>query len=108
MTRERRRKSRLRLCCEIGLCSWDGTVQVKTKTEDLSSEGFYCSSMEPFSPGQRLRCDLSIGASDAGPVRNHLLLKRIVKVVRVEVRGLEPGFGIACQFEKNAGELAVH
>jgi len=100
---ERRRKLRLKLCCEIGLCSWNGMVQVQTKTEDLSSEGFYCNSMEPFSPGQLLRCDLSIPANGGAAVRNGFILKRIVKVVRVVVSGLEPGFGLACQFERKTG-----
>ena len=106
MTSERRHKPRLKLRYEIQLCSSDGRVLAKTRTEDLSSEGFYCNSDAPFSPGQRLECDLWIDARANGSSGANVILRRQVRVVRVEIRGLEPGFGVACQFEKVAGEEA--
>jgi hypothetical protein len=99
MTGERRRKPRLKLCCEIQLRSPDGQSVIRTQTQDLSSEGFYCTSDEPFAPGQWLQCDLALSAITPGSDRG-VVIHRLVKVVRVEIKGLDPGFGIACQFER--------
>ena len=88
----------MRLSWGVQLFRGNGQLAVQTETDNLSSEGFYCTSGEPFSPGERLRCDLFVPSTSSG--RPGLVLNRAVKVVRVEIRGLEPGFGIACQFER--------
>jgi hypothetical protein len=99
MSDDRRQRPRLRLSWEVQLCRGEGHAAVRTETDNLSSEGFYCTSQEPFSPGDRLQCDLFIPATTSG--RTGLVLNRAVQVVRVEIRGLEPGFGIACRFERS-------
>ena len=71
---------------------------VTTETNDVSTGGFYCTSDHPFSPGERLNCEVMIPAKGAVPGRAMVMNCR-VKVLRVEIKGLEPGFGIACQFE---------
>jgi hypothetical protein len=99
MTGERRLRPRLGLRCGIQLCRVGDLVIVKTKTDNLSVEGFYCISDEAFAPGDRLECNVFIPADDTGFRGPHVVLRRLARVVRVEVRGLNPGFGIACQFE---------
>ena len=98
MNGERRRRARLKLHCGIQLCSVDDHRIVKTETDDLNSEGFYCISDQPFSPGEHLECDLVTTVDDMSFQSPSLVLHRRARVLRVEVRGLEPGFGIACQF----------
>jgi hypothetical protein len=98
MVSERRRRERLRLSCGIRL-SQSGRAPVKTRTENLSSTGFYCTIEEPISPGERLECELSIPRYDLNS-SDCLVLRRRVAVVRLEIKGVEPGFGIACQFEE--------
>ena len=95
---ERRRRDRLKLRFPIQLCRTDNSA-VSALTDDLSVSGFYCTSDEPFSPGERLSCEISISEGARTAKGGALALHCQVKVVRVEVRGLEPGFGIACQFE---------
>jgi hypothetical protein len=99
MSDDRRQRPRLRLSLGVQLCRGEGHAAVRTETDNLSSEGFYCTSREPFSPGDRLECDLFIPGTGSGSPG--LVLNRSVKVVRVEIRGLEPGFGIACRFERS-------
>ena len=98
MNDDRRRRPRLRLSWGGQLCRGEGHAAIRTETDNLSSKGFYCTSQEPFSPGDRLTCELFIPGTTAS--KPGLVLNRAVKVVRVEIRGLEPGFGIACQFER--------
>jgi hypothetical protein len=66
---------------------------LKAETDNLSSSGFYCTVSEPFSPGEYLECRIVI-PSQSTP----LVLDRQVRIVRVEIKGLEPGFGVACEF----------
>ena len=73
---------------------------VKAETENLSNGGVYCMSEEPFCPGDRLECEFF--APGTGSVFPQLVFRRHAIVVRLEVRGLQPGFRIACTFEERA------
>jgi hypothetical protein len=100
MIDDRRRRARLQLRYALQLSRPDLTAPVQTETDNLSSTGFYCTTEEPFSPGERLECDLLLPSNYLGSHTTNVVLHRWVKVVRVEIRGLEPGFGIACEFEE--------
>ena len=39
---------------------------METETDNLSSIGFYCTSDEPFSPGEQLNCEVVIPSNDIG------------------------------------------
>lgn len=95
---ERRRGSRLRLRFPIHFSRRDRRT-VSAETDDLSVHGFYCTSAEPFFPGERLQCEILIPEGARGADGEALTLQCQVQVVRVEVRGLEPGFGVACKIE---------
>src|SRR5512140_888267 len=93
MDQERRRRSRLSLCYHLQLWRVDGQLPLEAETDNISSSGFYCIAQEPCSPGEHLKCRLVI-PSHSPP----LVLDRQVRVIRVEIKGLEPGFGVACEF----------
>ena len=99
MTADRRRRSRVGLHYAVRLSRPDQRTSVDTETDNLSSIGFYCTSDEPFSPGEQLNCEVAIPVNDIGYDSTNLVLHRRVKVVRVEIKGLEPGFGVACEFD---------
>ena len=92
--------------CEIHLCRVNNQIVIRTETENLNSKGFYCTCDQPFSPGERFECELLIPVERAGVGCTSLMLRRHARVVRVEIRGLEPGFGITCQFEESAADGA--
>jgi len=93
MDQDRRQRKRLKLRCHLQLWRVDG-VPLEAETDNISSTGFYCITQAPFSPGEHLTCELFIRSYEATP----LVLHRKVRVVRVEIKGLEPGFGVACEF----------
>jgi hypothetical protein len=66
---------------------------------DLSGEAFCCTSEEPFAPGERLCCKISIPGASGYTSAKSLILSCRVRVVRVVLKGLEPGFEIAFRFE---------
>ena len=99
MIADRRRRPRVGLHYVVRLTRPDQWTSVKTETANLSSSGFYCTSDEPFSPGEQLNCEVVIPSKDIGYDSTDLVLHRRVKVVRVEIKGLEPGFGVACEFD---------
>jgi hypothetical protein len=99
MNIDRRRRPRVGLHYRVQLSRLSDRITVNAETENLSSTGFYCTSDEPFSPGESLDCGVLIPANGSRLGSEHLVLHRRVRVVRVEVRGLEPGFGVACEFE---------
>ena len=90
---EWRRRARLSLRCRLQLWRVEGQASLEAETDNISSSGFYCKASEPFSPGEYLRCRIVIPNQST-----HLALERQVRVIRVEIKGLEPGFGVACEF----------
>jgi hypothetical protein len=97
---DRRSRSRLRLAVPVVLCRPEDADRVETKTEDISCDSFYCISDRPFSPGDRLDCELVIPGDEVSSVPEQALcLCCRVRVVRVVARGLHLGFGVACRLE---------
>jgi len=68
-------------------------VSLEAETDNISGSGFYCIASEPVSPGEYLECKLVI-PGESPP----FILHRLIRVIRVEINGLEPGFGVACEF----------
>ena len=102
MDQDRRQRKRLKLRCHLQLWRGDG-VPLEAETDNISSTGFYCITQAPFSPGEDLTCELFIRSYEATP----LVLHRKVRVVRVEIKGLEPGFGVACEFTDREATVPV-
>lgn len=92
---ERRLHRRLGLRWRLRLSS-AAIGSVETRTENLSSRGFYCLMEAPPMPGEVINCDITVpnyGAFDRGAS----LIVCQAEVVRVEAVGTESGFGVACR-----------
>jgi hypothetical protein len=97
---ERRQRPRLRLAYPLRIHLPGEPVWVETKTEDLSSEGFFCVSERSFPLHQVLDCELEISAEELDrPLRNNLILRCRAKVVRVVRNGHEGAYGLAFHLE---------
>ena len=92
---DRRLYRRLNLHCRLRL-SATAIGTVTTRTENLSSRGFYCILETPLVPGDVVTCDIAIpnyGTQDRGVSS----IACQAEVIRVEAVGTEPGFGVACR-----------
>ena len=69
---------------------------MRSETLDISSRGFYCTTKEPFAPGDRLRALLSIPAAYDSRDSN-LYLDAEVEVMRVTMDNVISGFGLGCR-----------
>jgi len=93
-TIERRKTNRVALRWYLRLSSGAiGTIE--TRTENISSRGFYCILASPLMPGDALDCELSIPNYGATGVTRSIQCR--AEVVRVESRGAETGFGVGCR-----------
>src|ERR1700722_9766175 len=89
---DRRGALRLDLACPVSLSRPGESLPVVSKTENLSTKGFYCVSDRPFSPNETLDCEVVIPGAASAPQMN-LVLRAVVEVVRVVAKGMDPGFG---------------
>ena len=71
-----------------------GTVE--TRTENLSSRGFYCFLETPLVPGDVVSCDITIPNYGAPGQGGSMILCQ-AEVIRVEAVGADPRFGVACR-----------
>jgi hypothetical protein len=93
---ERRKRKRVAVHWLVRLFEPMGSKSVKSTTENLSSEGFYCLSRKPFKIGKRLRCEIVIPEAALG-LDGPIVLECHVTVRRVE--HLESWFGLGCHIE---------
>jgi len=98
--RERRRWPRAELHWTIEVIVEGQSDPVVSKTENLSSRGFYCHVHQPVKAGEQLQCSILIPALEIGSMKNALSLDCRARVLRVESSGANGGFGIACRIEE--------
>ena len=97
---DRRCRPRLRLALPLVLFRSGEADRIETKTEDVSCDSFYFVSDHPFSPNDRLECELLIPGDKLSSVpEDDLCLRCGVRVVRVLAKGPQLGFGVACRLE---------
>jgi PilZ domain len=97
---DRRGRQRLKLPYAVVLHRLGEVSGVKTTIEDISSDGFYCLSAQPFSPNEKLHCEIVIPNQDsASSTEGSLLLRCRAEVVRVMADGRTPGYGLACRLQ---------
>ena len=94
---ERRKRKRIALHWPVRLFRDPATPSVESTTENLTSNGFYCISKEPFELGERLECIIAIPAGSFGYNESPIRLQCRVRVARVE--GQQDGFGVGCYIE---------
>jgi hypothetical protein len=97
VSEERRKRKRIALHWPIRLFREHRNPSVESTTENLTSNGFYCVSREPFDIGERLECIISIPAGSFGYSDSPICLQCRVRVTRVE--GQSDGFGLGCYIE---------
>jgi hypothetical protein len=97
---DRRDRPRLKLAFPLVLFRSGEADRIETKTEDVSCDSFFCVSDRPFSPDDRLECELLIPGDKLSSVpENDLHVRCRARVVRVVANGLHRGFGVACRLE---------
>jgi hypothetical protein len=94
---ERRKRPRLMLHWPVHLFRQSAKAAIESKTENLSSEGFYCRSAQPIRLGEHLRCDIVIPATSFGYPRPSVVLRCGVTVLRVE--RVHDAFGLGCHID---------
>lgn len=94
---ERRKRKRIALHWPVRLFRDPAAPSVESTTENLTSNGFYCISKEPFELGERLECIIAIPAGSFGYNESPIRLQCRVRVARVE--GQQEGFGLGCYIE---------
>ena len=92
---ERRKYERLPLRLPVRFINERGS-ETCCFTENISSEGFYCVSPDPFVPGDLLEVQLLLPAHNPGRDEKRVRLKCQAQVVRIDSTWLGPGFGIGC------------
>jgi len=97
MKSERRKARRVGLRWPI-LLSGHAIGRVETRTENLSSGGFYCILENALAPGERLDCEVTVPRDGRGPAGEVVgSIRCQAEVLRVEALGMVPGFGVACK-----------
>ena len=91
---DRRKRRRVAVHCPVRLIRHPGRP-VESITENLSSEGLYCITAEPFKRGERLQCEIVIPATLG--LESPMVLECHVTIRRVE--NVRHGFGLGCQIE---------
>jgi len=96
---ERRKRPRAELHWAVRLFTGNVKAPIETRTENLSADGFYCVSPEPFAAGQVVRCVIKApwhSQNGEGP----LSLCCQARIVRVKLAGSHGPFGIGCRIEE--------
>lgn len=96
---ERRRRYRMPVRWSVTLWKPDASRAVETVTQNISSSGFYCLSPIPFTPGEVVRCAISVPAHSPRDDRRPIGLDCFARVVRAEATSNRM-FGIACRIEE--------
>jgi len=94
---ERRKRKRIALHWPVRLFRDPSAPSVESITENLTSNGFYCISKEPFEMGEHLECIIAIPAGSFGYNESPIRLQCRVRVARVEDQ--REGFGLGCYIE---------
>ena len=101
---ERRKYERLPLRLPVRL-SRGGVTVGSGVTENVSSQGFYCVSPDPFALGDRLQVVLLLPAHNLDHVEMRVCLTCQAHVVRLDPTWLGPGFGIGFRIEMHSLSL---
>jgi hypothetical protein len=94
---DRRKIPRLGLNVPIILFPDDGEP-LRTKTLNVSKDGFYCLVGRPLAPGARIRFRAALPHCGAS-LGSRMVLDGVVEVVRLVVQETTPDFAIGCRIE---------
>lgn len=91
---ERRKRRRMAIHWPVRLSRAESGESIETQTEDVSSDGFYFYSTDPFTKGERLDWMLTVPAQIVGCA--DLILCGQVQVARVKRLEHAGTFGVGC------------
>jgi len=94
---DRRKRKRVGLRWPVRLFRRQEMRSVESTTENITSNGFYCVSREPFRLGERLECIIVVPSGSYGYSEAPICLQCRVRVTRVEDQ--QEGFGLGCWIE---------
>ncbi len=109
---DRRRSRRVPLHWTLYLSCNGAGHPVRTRTTNISSDGFYCVVDRPVRPGDEFPCDILMPTHASQDPEDVVRLRCRAQAVRVESLGDGAGFGLACRIEDyylipNANSSAV-
>jgi hypothetical protein len=95
---DRRRRSRLKLAYPVRMRRAGSPLTMEAKTENISSDGFFCLTRQALSLRETLQCEIVIPRAQATDAdERDVVLRCRVEVVRVVYRPDELAFGVACR-----------
>jgi hypothetical protein len=95
---DRRRRPRMKLAYPVRLRRAGSPISTDAKTENLSSDGFFCLTRQSFSPRETLLCEIVIPRNQPTDAEERdVVLRCRAEVVRVVYRPDELAFGVACR-----------
>jgi hypothetical protein len=96
---ERRKSRRVPLHWTLFLACNGSGHPVRTRSRNISSDGFYCLVDRSVRPGDKFSCDILIPTHASLDPDEVVYLRCHAQAVRVESLGDGTGFGLACQIE---------
>ena len=96
---ERRRIPRAALHWTVYLLLPHSSHPFRSRTRDISRDGFYCFLKQPVVPGEHIECDIVVPTHNELNPADMVYLHCHAVVVRVEQTADEHGFGMACRIE---------
>jgi len=96
---ERRRSRRVPLRWTLYLAFAGNGQRFRTKTRDISSDGFYCHLDRPARPGDEFECYIVLPTHSSQHPNDVVYLHCRARAVRVEEIAATADFGLACHIE---------
>ena len=97
--KERRRSRRMALHWTLYLACAGSGQPLRTKTKDISRDGFYCHLERPVRPGDEFECDIVVPTHNSQNPQDVVYLRCHAQAMRVEKLGSGSEFGLACRIE---------
>lgn len=96
MTNERRKRERLGLRIGVLLLRKGSDQPILSETSDITNDGFYCTSSQPLSPGEKLSGVMLLPPSPSTTESNQLYVEAEIEIIRLAIDNTT-GFGIGCR-----------
>jgi hypothetical protein len=94
---ERRSHTRSNLHVPLFLFPAGSTEPVRTETENIAIDGFFCFCSHPFSPGDHITFLLLLPNAGNSAKTSKVYLCGEVEVVRISIRAIPNGYGVGCR-----------
>jgi hypothetical protein len=96
MPNERRKRERLGLRVGVLLLQKGSDHPILSETSDITNDGFYCTSPQPLSPGEKLSGIMQLPAAPSVTESTQLYVEAEIEIVRLAIDNTI-GFGLGCR-----------